>query len=195
MPHPLCLCSPAARELLQPASSARLDPDSVALRSNRRGPVEVVVAAVSPEVIVAAISAVIAVLALAISADVALRQTAIQERLTAIEEARRAEEIAARTRARVTARIGHEQPPQPRYWLIVHNEGPALARGVDVELEERPQTPTVIGLEDLPVDLQPGQERRFLVSVGLNDTQTIRITVRWADEAGNHAEPYTLQIT
>jgi hypothetical protein len=76
----------------------------------------------------------------------------------------------------------------------VHNEGPAVARGVTVEIDKRPQTPDVLGLEDLPVDLQPTQERRFLVSVGLMEVPTIRLTVRWADDAGDYEVPYTLQV-
>jgi hypothetical protein len=155
-----------------------------------------VVAAMSPEVIVAAISAVIAVLALAISAEVHLRQTAIQERVAAIEEARRAEEIEARGRARVTASMQREQRDTRGrdLRLVLHNDGPALARSVQAAVEEEPQTPGVLGLEALPVDLQPGQFMRFVVTVGLRDTTTMRVTVRWTDEAGDHEEPFTLQV-
>lgn len=146
------------------------------------------------EVVVAAISMVIALVALVVSWRVARRQTAIQERVAAIEEARRVEEVEARTRARVTVDVVHEQRDARRRdsRLVLHNEGPALARDVEVEVEEGPQVPSVIGLEALPVDLQPGQQRRFIVAVGVKDATTFRVSVRWTDEAGGHEEPFTL---
>ena len=143
------------------------------------------------EVAVAAISTAIALVALVVSIVVARRQTAIQARLAAIEEARRAEEVEARTRARVMASVAQEERDRGRKeWLVLHNEGPALASGVQVDLQEGP----VIGLEALPVDLQPGQSTRFPVLFGLGEVPILRITVRWADETGDHAEPYTLHV-
>jgi hypothetical protein len=111
------------------------------------------------EVVVAAISAGIALVALVVSILVARRQTTIQERVAAIEEARRDEEVEARTRAHVTASIAHargtegvvrsgvrsgeglvEAAPGPMVvWLVLRNEGPALAR--DVELVEEGTQP------------------------------------------------------
>jgi hypothetical protein len=159
------------------------------------------------EVVVAAVTAGIALLALVVSIIVAQRQTAIQERLAAVEEARRAEEVEARTRARVTASIMRvETPPlirtvasspAPISWpvlLVLRNEGPALARDVQVQVEEAPHVPTVNGLEVLPVDLQPGQPMTFHMPVAMGDAATIRVTVRWTDGAGGHEEPFTLQI-
>lgn len=139
--------------------------------------------------VVAAISAAISLVALVISIVVAKRQTGIQERLAAIEEARRAEEVAARGRARVTASMRPD-------FLTLHNEGPALARGVGAEivsLDEDP-LPFIDGIEALPVDLQPGQPITFAVSHAAGDANTLRVTVRWADESGDHEEPYTLRF-
>jgi hypothetical protein len=142
-----------------------------------------VVAAVSGEVVVAVISAVIAVLALAISTEVHLRQTAIQERVAAIEEARRTEEVEARGRAWVTASVARSGRTEPiigtgtaaivswQVWLVLRNDGPALARGVELT-DEGPQAPRVMGLEILPVDLQPAQQMVFLIPVGYG---TIRL--------------------
>jgi hypothetical protein len=164
------------------------------------------------EVVVAAISAVIALAALAVSIVVARRQTAIaseqtaiQKRLAAIEEARRAEEVEARGRARVTASLARdEQPgfvvrsgqlaPKPiPLRLVLHNDGPALARSVYIAVEEGADRPQVLGLEALPIDLQPGQSMTFIVTVGLRSMPRMRVTVRWTDEAGDHEEPFTLQ--
>jgi hypothetical protein len=138
--------------------------------------------------VIAGIAAGIALVALVVSIVVARRQTAIQERVAAIEEARRAEEVAARGRAWVTARLhrGFEK-------LILRNEGPALARGVNLEVEEGPQVPPIFGLEALPVDLQPGQTMSFQTPVAYEDATMLRVTVRWTDEAGDHEEPFTLQ--
>jgi hypothetical protein len=144
--------------------------------------------------VVDAISVGIALGALVVSIVVARRQTGIQERLAAIEEARRAEEVEARTQARVTASLVHEQLDARRRdtRLVLHNEGPARARNVEAELEEGPQIPSVIGLDALPVDLQPGQQMRFTVAAAMGDAMTFRVTVRWTDEAGDHEEPFTL---
>lgn len=142
------------------------------------------------EVIVAAISAAIALAALVVSIKVARRQTAIQERLTAIEEARRAEEVEARARARVTASFLRADSQ-----LVLHNEGAALARDVTAEVasQDGAEVAEVYGLDEtLPADLQPGQRMPFRVMLDLGMGATMRVTVRWTDEAGSHEEPFTL---
>ncbi len=156
------------------------------------------------DVIVSAIGAAIALVALVVSIAVARRQTAIQERLTAIEEARRAEEVEARARARVTASFESEDRQvvqvEPRNLvlgnrLVLHNEGPALARDVKAEVasEGGGEGPEVFGLEEaLPCDLQPGQRMPFRVTTTLGDSPTIRVTVRWTDDAGDHEELFKL---
>jgi hypothetical protein len=146
------------------------------------------------EVVVAAVSAGIALAALVVSIVVARRQTRIQERLAAVEEARRAEEVEARGRARVVVSIQHEKRGERGLadWLVLHNEGPALARGALVEVEEGKGVPGVIGLDALPADLQPGQSLRFILTVAMGDGPTMPVTVQWADSAGSHREPYTL---
>jgi hypothetical protein len=157
------------------------------------------------EVVVAAITAAIALAALVVSFVVARRQTAVQERLAAIEEARRAEEVEARTRTRVTASIVHADPGPPMSitagppldsWLVLYNEGPALARSIEAEvasLDGKP-VPQIFGIEALPVDLQPGQHLTFRIPMALEDAVMVRVMVRWTDGAGDHAEPFALQI-
>jgi hypothetical protein len=158
------------------------------------------------DVVVAAVSASIALAALVVSILVARRQTAIQERVAAIEEARRAEEVDARRRARVTASIAVSGAAEPvmgtvtapvvswHVWLVLRNDGPALARGVEL-VDEGPQAPRVMGLDLLPVDLQPAQQMVFPIPVGHADDPIVRVRVRWTDEAGKHEEPYTLQTS
>ena len=153
------------------------------------------------DVIVAATSAGISLLALIVSFLVARRQTGIAERLAVIEEARRAEEVAARAeeaaakrRARVTASIRRASGlAEDRF--VLHNEGKALARGVQAEIEslDGNPLPTFEGMEVLPVDLQPDQQMVFLILRAVTDADTIRVTVRWADKDGDHEESYTLR--
>lgn len=144
------------------------------------------------EVVVAAVSAAIALVALVVSMVVARRQIAIQERLAAIEEARRAEEVEARTRAWVRATVSREGRMPA---LVLHNEGSALARGVDIEVEwlNLDQFPRVNGREVLPVDLQPGQQMAFSIPVSMGFLLVFRVTVHWSDGAGDHAEPFSLR--
>jgi hypothetical protein len=142
------------------------------------------------EVVVNAITAAIALVALVVSFRVARRQTAIQERLTAIEETRRAEEVEARRLAQVTASF---QPRGPDSQLVVHNQGPATARDVEVVVEEGPGVPPVFSLEGLPNDLQPDQPMTFQVPVSMGEAAPLRVTVRWNDGAGGHEQAYTFQ--
>jgi hypothetical protein len=155
------------------------------------------------EVAVQAVTAAIALAALVVSILVARRQTriqeqqtGIQERLAAVEEARRTDELAARERALVTADVGREGPDDRRrsLRLVLRNEGPAVARNVNVEVEDSPKTPGLIGLEVLPADLQPGQVMKFIVTMGLGDQPALQVIVRWADAAGDHEAPYTLPL-
>ena len=79
--------------------------------------------------------------------------------------------------------------------LVLHNEGLALAREVAVEVEKGPSVPQVLGLEVLPVDLQPDQRMPFYITpLALGDTPTLRLAVRWSDEDGEDRAPYTLQV-
>jgi hypothetical protein len=158
------------------------------------------------EVVVSAISAGIALAALVVSIVVAKRQTATQERLAAIEEARRAEEVESRGRAHVLVSVTRPEPAEAvtstvaitapvswHVWLVLRNDGPALARRVEVT-DEGPQAPRVMGLDILPADLQPAQPMVFPIPVTHSDHPVVRIRVRWTDEAGDHEEPYTLQV-
>jgi hypothetical protein len=75
----------------------------------------------------------------------------------------------------------------------VHNQGPALARDVEVEVEEGPGVPPVFSLEGLPNDLQPGQPMTFQVPVSMGEAAPLRVTVRWHDGAGAHEQAHTFQ--
>ena len=87
----------------------------------------------------------------------------------------------------------------PWDWLVLHNEGPALARNVEAEvvsLDDAPP-PSIFGLDNLfgfQVDLQSGQKMPFPIERAGEDAEMVQVTVRWTDEAGSHEEPYQFQI-
>ncbi len=124
--------------------------------------------------------------------ELAQQQTDVQARLTAIEEGRRADEIDARRRARVVPAFRRVEPKRLRF--VLTNEGPAPARDVRCQLEalDGLQSPRVIGLGVLPVELRPGQEMEFAASVGLGMSTLIRAVASWIDDAGGQEESFTL---
>jgi hypothetical protein len=138
----------------------------------------------------------VAVVALAVSGAVARQQTRIQERLAAIEEARRREEVAARSRAEVTAALRPDERDHRgrNLRLVLRNEGPAIAYTVKAKVDEGTKIPTVHGLEALPVDLQPGQEMKFPVAAAMGDMPTFGVLIEWSDElAEDNGRRWTLQ--
>jgi hypothetical protein len=146
------------------------------------------------EVWFAAAGVVIALIALVVSIVVARWQTAIQERLAAIEEARRAEEVEARSRAHMMASVIREGS---RTTLVLRNPGAALARDVDIDvvsLDGHRQPPTVNGRDILPVDVQPGAVLRFGIPVSMGDAVAALVTDSWTDEVGGHKEPFAVQL-
>ncbi|HEY5990494.1 MAG TPA: hypothetical protein VIV12_29505 [Streptosporangiaceae bacterium] len=124
--------------------------------------------------------------------NLAQQQTDVQARLTAIEEARRADEVDARRRARVVPAFW--RPESNRLRLVLTNEGPAPAREVGCDLAplDGRQLPRVMGLEALPVELRPGQPMEFLATAGLGMSTLIRAVVTWVDDVGEQEESFTL---
>jgi hypothetical protein len=154
-------------------------------------------------VVVAATGAALALAALAVSvllirrqADLeaveevlARRQADLQDRVAALEAARRAEAAEAGRRARVTARFD-------RSFRVLHliNDGPAAARGVTVELWPiGGGRPPALDLRGLSVDLRPGQ-RLFLDAEqpSLDGAPSMTATVRWTDDTGAQDETFVL---
>jgi hypothetical protein len=134
----------------------------------------------------------IALAALLLSLRVNRRQTDLAQRLTAIEEARRADEIDAQRRARVVPSFRRPEPRRLRF--VLTNEGLASAREVDCQIDtlNGRQPPRVMGLEALPVELRSGQPLEFVASAGLGMSAQIRVVVRWVDDAGDQEESFTL---
>lgn len=108
--------------------------------------------------LLAGLARVVAVLALIVSGFVAWMHNRLQGRLTAIVEERRGEEVEARRHARVT--LGIPQPQIGKGDLVLTNAGPAGAWAVTFVVSsavEGKQPPFISGLDQLPVDLRPGQ--------------------------------------
>jgi hypothetical protein len=80
----------------------------------------------------------VAVLALAFTAYSFFRQRGLQQRLAAIDEDRRREEVAssleAEVRARFESHVSGNTPAQENYQLVLSNAGQARAEDVTVEL-------------------------------------------------------------
>jgi hypothetical protein len=78
---------------------------------------------------------------------------------------------------------------------VLTNEGPAVARSVAVEISSTSEAkaPDVLGLEQLPVDLRPGQSIPFDLLGAYGDAPFIRSLVRWTDDAGAQEATYTLR--
>jgi hypothetical protein len=123
--------------------------------------------------------------------DLAQQQTDVQARLTTIEEARWAGEVDARQRARVVPAF--RRPELNRLRFVLTNTGLAPAREVRCNLEalDGRQLP-VMRLEDLPVELRPGQPMEFATSAGLGMSTLLRAVVTWVDDAGEQEESLTL---
>jgi hypothetical protein len=126
----------------------------------------------------------------AVSQIAARRQSDLQARVAALEEARRAEEVEAAKRARVSVSF------DPAFFVLqLTNDGPSPARGVTVKV--RPVgdgDPPAVDLRGLPADLRPGQQL-FLDAQHPSRAcaATITATVHWTDERGAQHETFVLE--
>jgi hypothetical protein len=165
--------------------------------------------------LIAIISAAISVISVGVagaafrsSRKSASEQTALQARLTAIEEERREEERERRRRdeeagrrAQLDAHIAPRSETRPEAWVLtVLSHGPAEARHVDFDLEalDGGDAPLVLRrakLEhegSLPVrSLAPGHERRY--DIMLKNYSGVRVLLRWKDDAGAREQKFELQ--
>jgi hypothetical protein len=143
--------------------------------------------------LIAGIALGVSALALIVSGLMFWWQNRLQSRVAAIEEARRREEVEARQRAHVT--VGITRASNLRGDLVLANEGPAVARSVTIEISSASEAkpPQVLGLERLPVHLQPGQPMSFDLLGSLAEAGPINALVRWVDDAGPHEATFTLR--
>jgi hypothetical protein len=133
---------------------------------------------------------VLAAAAIIVSLVTFSRQHGLQRRLTVIEEARREEEVEARSRADVTAHVLSGR-------LVLKNMGPAPAFSVDVSLQPSvPQLPKLhLEGHTLPVPrLDPGGEYKIMLITALGVPPEFGVDLRWRDEAGDQRKQLTLSL-
>jgi hypothetical protein len=142
---------------------------------------------------ISVLSAGTAVVAIRSSRKTAREQTALQAKLAAIEVERRGEKVEARQRAQVTASISRVRNLHWR--LVLTNAGPAVARSLTLAISSANEAkpPQVLGREQLPADLHPGQPMSFDLVAGAAEATLLKALVRWVDDAGPQKATYTLR--
>lgn len=117
------------------------------------------------------------------------RQQEIQERLAAIEEARRHEELANRSAALIVCEKRKDPTSSGRLatWIVFRNDGSAVAR--DVWFEREPVARLITSDEEANFPrLAPGQEWKILADPTMDDPPRITFDYGWTDKAGAHTE-------
>jgi hypothetical protein len=150
----------------------------------------------------AAIAALAVLVSLGSSVIFFVRQTALRERVTRIEEERREEERRSRLVADVTVecslrdsspeaivRSGNvAMVPPSDLRMIIYNRGPAVARNVNLRYE-LPDNWTLPGILDaglLPVPLlDSGQRYPIMVIFAQGDAMVFDVIVTWEDDEGS----------
>jgi hypothetical protein len=123
------------------------------------------------------------------------RQSEVQGRLAAIEQDRRAEELAARTKAYIVPSF--EQRPsggqRPREVLVLRNRGQAVASEVMVEFPtiEGDRSSPLLDPNPFPVSIGPDQPPMEIpVAFVYGDPSVLPVRVTWVDEAGHHDQTF-----
>jgi hypothetical protein len=142
----------------------------------------------------------VAVLALGFTAYSFLRQHGLQQRLAAIEEDRRREEVASSLQADVGARfesyLSSTTPANENYQLVLSNAGQARAESVTVELVgpiEGNAPDLVMRGHSFPIALDPGQEYTIADVVAMGTPPSVEVLLRWEDGTGSREK--TLNLT
>jgi hypothetical protein len=142
------------------------------------------------------LSSAIAAVSLIATAIFAHRQTRLQARLTAMEAARRRDEIEARQHADVRAIVAGTPTALQ---LVLANGGPAPASEVwasvlPVGSDDPPLFHGLNELEQAPATLRPGDRLPFPVLTLAETAERVQVVVSWKDEAGPHRESFTVQL-
>jgi hypothetical protein len=139
----------------------------------------------------------LAAVAILVSTWTALRQHGVQVRLAAIEEARRSEELAARSQADLTA-FFEPIPGKSERNFVVHNRGPARATNIlpTIAAAGEGNTPEIYGLEDtLLPSLDPGGRYSWLALPSMGDARTVDIHLQWEDPSGKKTKELRLNVS
>ena len=143
----------------------------------------------------------VSVLALLVSAASAIatwrtnsRQIRHQERLVNLETARDKDRQRLARSAGVRASIGPDEQDfrermigrSPKYWLVIRNDGMALARNVRVLLDGKPlvEHTLVRDSEEEITTIGPGTEHRYTLAVSLQPARIVDALIQWDDDSG-----------
>jgi hypothetical protein len=143
----------------------------------------------------------VAVLALAFTAYSFFRQHGIQQRLAAIEENRRREEVASSLQAEVGARfeshLSGTTPAHENYQLVLSNAGQARAENLTVELVgpiEGNAPDLIKGGHSFPIALDPGQEYTIAAVAVTGTPPSVDVLLRWEDGTGSREKTLNLRL-
>ena len=143
----------------------------------------------------------VSVLALLVSAASAIatwrtnsRQSQHQERLVNLETAREQDRQRLARSAEVRASIDRGEQHfrermiarSPQYWLVIRNDGMALARNVCILLDEKPileHTLVPDGEEEITT-IGPGTEHRYILAVSMQSARIVDVLIQWDDDFG-----------
>jgi hypothetical protein len=133
-------------------------------------------------------------LAIVVSLGLGIAGYRLQRQVTAIATAHRSEELEARGRADLHARL--DPPGRPDY-IVLSASGATSARDVVVEVE-----PRTILLEGEPMSfpsLEPGQEARMHLAITRDDfppsiPRVVVVHVKWEDNRGPQGKDLTLTV-
>lgn len=123
------------------------------------------------------------------------QQQQLQERLAAIEEDRRSEELATRTTALVICEKQRTSTSSGRLatMLVFKNVGQAVA--LDVWFDREPLATIITGDEDGTYPrLAPGQEWRILADPTMGDPERVTFRYGWTDDGGEHEEEFVYSV-
>lgn len=142
-------------------------------------------------------SDVIAFLALLGTAIIGFLQWKQHERINAIEEARRREEVESRQRAVVTAEFVPLTTADGRSkcHLVVRNDGPAEARGVDFVLGPEAKDGPLLRDAPFPLEvLRPGGSFKMRAVLFGETAPHVTARLSWTDGVGEHADDLLLSV-
>ena len=126
------------------------------------------------------------------------RQNQLQERLVNLETAREQDRQRLARSAEVRASIQRGEPHYreqmvgrpPQYWLVIRNDGMALARNVRVLLDGKPaiEHALIPGGEEEITTIGPGTEHRYVLAVSLQSPRIVDVLIQWDDDSGEPGE-------
>ena len=143
----------------------------------------------------------VSVLALLVSAASAIatwrtnsRQSQHQERLVNLETAREQDRQRLARSAEVRASIDRGEQHlrermiarSPQYWLVIRNDGMALARNVRILLDGKPilEHPLVPDGEEEITTVGAGTKHRYILAVSMQSAIIVDVLIQWDDDSG-----------